>query len=349
MNLFTEEIEEVQEDIDNGLDQLFKSKNIDKIKDLLSFINFLNENIIRNQSDIYKLNREKLDRTCNLYRQLVGMWGVNSRYSKNFRNIAENYGLVSVLTKKILHGIDKKIEVDENKTKTAKYTDQEMISIIRKYYLRQSDFESLELLRKLIDTHSIYNIELKEEFGALSIRSAVLNKNYIILPNHRDFNTIVNLIHEIKHIKEWIKIEKFNRLIKYRENNTFVEVGSTYSEKRFIEYASRDQEFREQALNRHDMNYSNLKTQLMDIDHLFSSISGHLDPNISNLIYSYNCIWGEIISDVLLSLPKKLGDQFLERINLRKNLFFDYSDFMNFGLTTDEVAISVVKQYEKYR
>lgn len=197
MNLFTQDIERVQGDINNGLDQLLRLKNPDKIKDTLSFVDFLNENIIHIYPNTYKLNRENIDETCSLYKQLIGMYKINSRYSKNLKNIAENYGFLSIISKKILHDVSEEIEVDENLLKKEQYTDKEMFEIIIKYYIAQSDFESIELFRKLISTHSIYDIELGEEFGGLSLRSAVLDKNYIIIPNHHNFDTIVNLIHEI--------------------------------------------------------------------------------------------------------------------------------------------------------
>lgn len=347
MRIFNQEIVAIQRHIEDAISQLSELIKPDKFMEVLYLINGLNENIIYHSDiDIYQSNREKIDSAYGIVKQVVGYWKIGNRFSKNSHNIANNYGILSSVSSRILYGLDKKIDVDENMLKRKEYTEEEMYAIIEKYYQKQFDFESLDLLRYLSEHGFIYDIDLGEEFAGLSMSSSVLGKYFILIPNHHNFNTIVTLIHELKHIKEWQKINNLHRSLKYKTNNNFLEVGAMYAEKQFLEHLSKDTSFKKQAINCHYMNYMELQNQLKSILHLYSSST---ELSIEDEIYLVNSICGNIFSDILLSADKNIKKQFYESLKKRKNLFLDSFDFAAFGLTNYGAADKVIKQYQKYK
>lgn len=350
MKIFNQDIGSIQMHIEDAIKQLSKFKNPDKFMEVLYLVNGLNENIIYHSNiEIYRLNREKIDAAYGLFKQIVRYTKSTKREIKNAHNINKNYGMIFTTSSRILNGLDEKIEIDQSMLKKEEYTDQEMFSIIEKYYQNKLDFESIALLQYLATHGFIYDIDLGEEFAGLSMSSSTLNKSFILMPNHHNFNTIAVLIHELKHIKEWESINNLHHSLRYREGNNFLEVGPMYEEKQFLDHSSKDPTFKKQAINHHYLNYMKLQDQLKSIVQISSSSTESGILSVEDTIYLVNSICGNIFSDILLSADKNMRRQFFEMLRKRKNLFLDSFDFATVGLTNYGVADKVVKQYQKYK
>ncbi len=346
MKIFTKDFELIQNDIKEGIKQLNQSKNPDRLAECLSFVNFLNKNIAI-PNNIEKYNKELESININPICEYIAMQKIKSYYSKNIKNLNRNYGMLNLLSKEIsgsLNNTKQHVDINYNLINRADYSEEEMYTIIKEYYEELHDLESLELFNYLIQEKSIYDTDFSDYLDALVTTSIPLNKSYILTSNNHSIETIVSLIHEIRHLKEWLKIKNSHRLFQYRSCNNFVEVGAKYEEKNFIAAMLSKPELKEKAINMHYYNYEKLISVLGPLKKLYNSST---PEDIEQLIYLTNYIYGEIFSDILLSSKQLMVEGFFQSLDTRKNLFCDSGEFKPFGLTIHGVTDQVVKQYRK--
>lgn len=346
MKLFTEDIIKIQEEIKNATAKVEKLKNPDKIRDIIPVINCLNEIIKNIDNDFYNQNITTFNNIDSIPQRIAAYKTLRS-YQHNLRKIDQNTPLMLYISNEISKKLaEEQITIDYNLIFRQDYSEEESYAIIKKYYESKNDKESLAIFEYLIRRKAIYDIDPQAGIAALTTNSVILDKSYIFLKNNYDFATIVNLIHEIRHLKEWYHISNIHRLIQYKECNDFAEVASKQEEKEFLEYSSKNQQLREKALNMHYANYQSLRLILEGLKDKKGQIKSFEEAY--NLISHTISVYGDIFSDILLSSSQSMQTGFYQSLSKRKNLLLSSWDFNAFGLTTYGACDRVIKQYKKY-
>lgn len=347
MKIFTEDITKVQDEIENAITKVEKTKSPDKIRDIAPVINCLNEALKSVDTEMYESNIENFGRIDN-FSQKVAAYKTMRNNLKSLISIDRNIPIISYVSNQILSDIQaSEVLVDYDLITKQNYTEDEMNKLILKYFYYQCDLTSVEIFNKLINDGSIYNLKLDKNINAVVTHSHTLNKAYILLENNHDFKTIVNLVHEIGHLKEWCQLDNLHHLIKYKECNDFVEVAAKHTEKQFLEFLSKDKTHKEEAINMH---YANYREFLILLDVLLHMKNEPLTEEelYDQAVYTLS-VYGDIFSDILLSVNEDIREGFYQSLAKRKNLLITPWDFEAFGLTPYGAARKVVKQYKKYR
>lgn len=238
MKIFTKDIEDIENEINDLSKILYNSNNLSE----LNYYRFLG--LIIAYSSIFKKVTKKNPMFLQKNPELIleEMELSNKFYKKNIASVMENKSLhfdtLLAASSFVVHSnkIEKSI-FDFTSSTASSYSEEMMYEIITDY-LKKYHNENKDLIKKLVAKNSIYLLDIfDDEYGGYTLTNEFSKKHKIVIdPSLNGIEKMQSLVHEIGHVVDNNDAIEKNIISKYNIQSNYNEVISSFYEKEFLEF-----------------------------------------------------------------------------------------------------------------
>ena len=181
-------------------------------------------------------------KTCRnlVVEQIVKTNKLNERFIDEFIKYKSfHYDFISNLFENIDYEVlDDAVLTDEEEVTLE---EDKMYNLIAEFLTKNSDEELLDRFNNLIKKHQVYKLNFKDsKYAGMNIQSTINRENYIFINGCYDnFEQVVNLVHELGHIKdqeELLNFQSSKNAIYYNFKSSMSEVISSFYEVKFLSF-----------------------------------------------------------------------------------------------------------------